>query len=83
MKVKAQEFAGRMSINDFQASPGWVTNFKKCQNLSQFARQGEGNSAPLEDPVMNYNNLFNHIQLKTVLIVMKLRFFIVWILLKR
>jgi len=30
LKVKAQEFADRMSINDFQASPGWVTNFKKC-----------------------------------------------------
>ena len=39
LKVKAQEFAGRMSINDFQASPGWVTNFKKRHNLSQFARQ--------------------------------------------
>ncbi|CAG8652227.1 8865_t:CDS:2, partial [Ambispora gerdemannii] len=42
LKVKAQEFADRIEINDFKVSPGWITNFKKHHNLSQFARQGKG-----------------------------------------
>src|SRR5437016_13236534 len=35
LKVKAQEFADRMSINDFKASPGWVTNLKKTSQSKQ------------------------------------------------
>src|SRR6185369_7589410 len=66
LRVKAQEFADRMSINDFKVSPGWVTNFKKRHNLSQFARQGEGNSAPLEDLPRFRNELQQLIQLYPV-----------------
>src|SRR5205085_649478 len=62
LRVKAQEFADRMSINDFKISPGWVTDFKKRHNLSQFARQGEGNSAPLEDLPRFRNELQQLIQ---------------------
>src|SRR5437879_439614 len=52
-----------MSINDFKASPGWVTNFKKRHNLSQFIRQGEANSAPLENLPRFRNELQQLIQL--------------------
>jgi len=62
--------------------------FQKHHNLSQlFARQGEGNSAPLEDlPTIFRNELQRPIQsypVEDISIAIKLHFFIVWILLKR
>ncbi|CAG8762761.1 5045_t:CDS:1, partial [Acaulospora morrowiae] len=63
LKVKAQEFADKMNINDFKASPGWVTNFKKHHNISQFICQGETNSAPLENLSRFRNELQQLIQL--------------------
>ncbi|CAG8622078.1 14635_t:CDS:2, partial [Acaulospora morrowiae] len=63
LKVKAQEFADKININDFKASPGWITNFKKCHNISQFIRQGEANSLPLENLPRFRNELQQLIQL--------------------
>ncbi|CAG8638525.1 6447_t:CDS:2, partial [Acaulospora morrowiae] len=63
LKVKAQEFVNKMNINDFKASPRWITNFKKHHNISQFICQGEANSAPLENLLHFCNELQQLIQL--------------------
>jgi len=55
---------------------------KKCRNLSQFARQGEGNSAPLEDLPRFRNELQQLIQSYPVENVFICDEIIVWILLK-
>ncbi|CAG8473744.1 10626_t:CDS:2 [Diversispora eburnea] len=43
------EFAKLLNINDFKASEGWLTNFKRQAGLKEFVHYGEANSAPLED----------------------------------
>ena len=48
LTYQAQEFARLLHINDFIASEGWLTNFKKHTNLRQFVHHGEANSAPLK-----------------------------------
>ena len=49
LQVKAKEFADRFGITEFNASAGWITNFKRRNSLSSYRRRGEIGSAPLQD----------------------------------
>lgn len=41
LQKKALEFATELEIDDFQASNGWLTNWKSRYNIKQFAISGE------------------------------------------
>ena len=49
LQVKAKEFADRFGTAGFNASAGWITNFKKRNSLSSYRRRGEIGSTPLQD----------------------------------
>ena len=49
LQVKAKEFADRFGITEFNASAGWITNFKRRNSFSSYRRRGEIGSAPLQD----------------------------------
>jgi hypothetical protein len=45
---KAKEFAQLLNEDKFNASNGWLHNFKKRYNIREYKRQGEADSAPLD-----------------------------------
>lgn len=47
--TKAKRFAELLDINDFKGSDGWVSNFKKRNNIKQYVMHGEASSAPSEE----------------------------------
>ncbi len=47
--LKAKRFAELLNIDDFKGSDGWVSNFKKRNNIKQYAMHGEASSAPPEE----------------------------------
>jgi hypothetical protein len=49
--AKAKRFAELLDINDFKGSDGWVSNFKKRNNIKQYILHGEASSAPSEEIV--------------------------------
>src|SRR5206468_7595189 len=53
LKEKANHFATRFSINDFNSSDGWLTGFKNRHGLRQFRKQGESASAPSVEELEN------------------------------
>jgi predicted DNA-binding protein YlxM (UPF0122 family) len=73
LQVKAKEFADRFGVAEFNASAGWITNFKRRNSLSSYRRRGEIGSAPLQD-IPRYRNelqtLLQNFELKIFLIVM-------------
>ncbi|CAB5355535.1 unnamed protein product [Rhizophagus irregularis] len=46
IKIKANFFANKFSIEDFHQSEGWLGGFKKRHGLRQFKKQGKASSAP-------------------------------------
>ncbi|CAB4397028.1 unnamed protein product [Rhizophagus irregularis] len=46
IKIKANFFANKFSIEDFHQLEGWLGGFKKRYGLRQFKKQGEASSAP-------------------------------------
>ncbi|CAG8808023.1 16129_t:CDS:2, partial [Dentiscutata erythropus] len=46
---KAKEFATLLNEDKFNASNSWLHNFKKRHNIREYKRQGEADSAPLEE----------------------------------
>jgi len=52
IQEKAKEFANLFEINDFNASSGWLTNFKNRNNLHSYNKRGESLSAPLHELVI-------------------------------
>ena len=48
LQSKATCFAELLGFQEFKASGGWLSNFKKRHNFSQYSKAGEANSAPLE-----------------------------------
>ncbi|CAB4388719.1 unnamed protein product [Rhizophagus irregularis] len=46
IKIKANFFANKFSIEYFHQSEGWLGGFKKRHGLRQFKKQGEASSAP-------------------------------------
>jgi len=49
LREKAEFFARRFEINNFSASNGWISNFKKRNNIREYTKWGEAASAPLEN----------------------------------
>ena len=47
--VKSKKFTELLDINDFKGSDGWVSNFKKRNNIKQYNLHGEASSAPSEE----------------------------------
>ncbi|CAJ0844404.1 11156_t:CDS:2 [Entrophospora sp. SA101] len=47
--TKAKIFAKLLDINDFKGSDGWLSNFKKRNNIKQYVMHGEASSAPSEE----------------------------------
>ncbi|CAG8837577.1 29185_t:CDS:1, partial [Racocetra persica] len=45
---KAKEFAVLLNEDKFNASNGWLHNFKLRHNIREYKRQGEADSAPLD-----------------------------------
>ena len=45
---KAEFFARSFEVNNFKASNGWISNFKKRHNMKEYVKWGEAASAPLE-----------------------------------
>ncbi|GBC34912.2 tigger transposable element-derived protein 6-like [Rhizophagus irregularis DAOM 181602=DAOM 197198] len=48
LREKAEFFARSFEVNNFKASNGWISNFKKCHNIKEYVKCGEAVSAPLE-----------------------------------
>ncbi|CAB4437326.1 unnamed protein product [Rhizophagus irregularis] len=48
LREKAEFFARSFEVNNFKASNGWISNFKKCHNMKEYVKWGEAASAPLE-----------------------------------
>jgi hypothetical protein len=46
LQKKAKQFADRFSITEFTASAGWLTNFKKRNNVQSYIKSGEAASGP-------------------------------------
>jgi len=46
---KAKAFATLANIENFNASDGWLSKFKKRYNLREYKRRGEAASAPIDD----------------------------------
>jgi len=44
--VKSKKFTELLDINDFKGSYGWVSNFKKRNNIKQYNLHDEAGSAP-------------------------------------
>ncbi|CAG8851876.1 34465_t:CDS:1, partial [Racocetra persica] len=61
LQAKAKEFANKFEITGFNASDGWLANFKKRNIISSYRRRGEAGSVPLED-VLKF-----HLELQDVL----------------
>jgi transcriptional regulator with XRE-family HTH domain len=49
IQQKAIQFANQLNMTDFNASEGWLSNFKKRFHIKEYKHQGEAASAPLED----------------------------------
>jgi hypothetical protein len=49
IKRRAIQFAEALNIIEFNASEGWLSNFKKRNHIKEYKRQGEAASAPLEE----------------------------------
>ena len=47
--TKAKRFVKLLDNNDFKGSDGWVSNFKKRNNIKQYVMHGEASSAPSEE----------------------------------
>jgi len=48
LREKAEFFARSFEVNNFKASNGWISNFKKRHNMKEYVKWGEAASAPLE-----------------------------------
>ncbi|CAB4459808.1 unnamed protein product [Rhizophagus irregularis] len=48
LREKAEFFARSFEVNNFKASNGWISNFKKRYNMKEYVKWGEAASAPLE-----------------------------------
>jgi len=71
LREKAEFFAKHFETNNFLASNGWISNFKKRNNIREYTKLGEAASAPLETldeerqklheiiKEYNLNNVFN------------------------
>ena len=46
LQQNAKIFADKFGITGFNASAGWLTNFKKRNNLRSYVKSGEAASAP-------------------------------------
>ncbi|CAB4430574.1 unnamed protein product [Rhizophagus irregularis] len=53
IKIKANFFANKFSIEDFHQSEGWLGGFKKRHGLRQYKKQGEASSAPSAESLEN------------------------------
>ena len=49
LQEKAREFANMFGISDFSASSGWLSNFKKRNNLQSYKKRGESMSVPIDE----------------------------------
>jgi len=49
LQKKAKAFATLANIDNFNASDGWLSNFKKRYNLQAYKQRGEAASAPIDD----------------------------------
>ena len=54
LQQKAKFFADRFGITGFNASAGWLTNFKKRNNLRLYVKSGEAASAPDAEKLDEY-----------------------------
>ncbi|CAJ0886299.1 14522_t:CDS:2 [Entrophospora sp. SA101] len=48
-ELETKRFAELLEINDFKGSDGWVSNFKKRNNIKQYNLHGETSSAHSEE----------------------------------
>jgi hypothetical protein len=46
LQKKAKQFADRFGIAEFTASAGWLSNFKKRNNVQSYIKSGEAASGP-------------------------------------
>ncbi|CAH1770241.1 1739_t:CDS:1, partial [Entrophospora sp. SA101] len=49
IQEKAKEFANMFGIRDFNASSGWLSNFKKRNDLQSYKKRGESMSVPIDE----------------------------------
>lgn len=54
LQKKAKQFADKFGITDFTASAGWLTNFKKRNNVHSYIKSGEAASGPSLERIEEY-----------------------------
>jgi hypothetical protein len=57
LQQKAKFFADKFGIIGFNASAGWLTNFKKRNNLRSYVKSGEAASAPDMEELNEYRKI--------------------------
>ncbi|CAG8742172.1 19874_t:CDS:2, partial [Gigaspora rosea] len=55
---KAVQLAEGLNVVNFNASEGWLSNFKKCYHISKYKRQSEATSAFIKDLPRFHNKLY-------------------------
>jgi hypothetical protein len=54
LQKKAKQFADRFGYTEFTASAGWLTNFKKRNNVQSYIKSGEAASGPSLEEIDEY-----------------------------
>jgi len=57
LQQKAKQFADKFGITGFNASAGWLSNFKKRNNLRMYVKSGEAGSAPDREQINEYRTI--------------------------